>query len=298
MSEAKPASPITSSHPAFVRAPALVVVAVGLAISLGAFWVARGRARAEWRATFEREAGEVSAALISGLDVPLEALQSLPALFASSDEVTRAEFRAFVTPTLARHPAIYAFEWLPEVPGAERAKWEERARAEGVKDFRFTEVGPSLEMVPAKPRARHVPLFYMEPPEPKALGFDIASDPMRVEPFDRAKQSGRAVASGRIRLVEDPPGVHSIAVFQPVHRARPGASPEYLGAGVEVFRLRPVVERALRGHDTQRYALTLRDQESAPAEERVLYEKLAPCRAGRPASARRFRSRTAPGPWT
>lgn len=260
------------------RAPGLIVLGIGLAGSALAFWVARGSARADWRADFERKANDVSAALVNGLDVPLEALQSLPALFASSEEVTRREFRAFVAPTLQRHTAIYALEWLPEVPGAERAKWEERARAEGVADFRFTEVGPSFEMVPAKARPRHVPIFYMEPPEPKALGFDIASDPIRLDPYDRAKSTGRAVASGRIRLVEDPPGVHSIAVFLPVHRPRAGGAPEYLGAGVEVFRLRPVVERALRGYDTTSYSLTLYDQDSAPADERVLYEKSGPAR--------------------
>ncbi|MBK8996840.1 MAG: CHASE domain-containing protein [Myxococcales bacterium] len=281
-------APTERTAPLARRAPGLIVLAAGLAVSTAAFWMARERARADWQADFERKARDLSAALVNGLDVPLEALQSLPALFGSSEEVTRSEFRAFVTPTLKRHPAIYALEWLPEVPGAERAKWEARARAEGVADFQFTEVGPSLAMVPAKPRPRHVPIFYMEPSEPKALGFDIASDPIRLDPYDRAKSSGRAVASGRIRLVEDAPGVHSIAVFQPVHRTRAGGALEYLGAGVEVFRLRPVVERALRDYDTAKYALTLYDQDSAPAEERVLYEKAGPAARARASFQKSF----------
>jgi len=36
--------------------------------------------------------------------------------------VTRDEFARFVKPALERHPGIRALEWIPIVPGAERAR--------------------------------------------------------------------------------------------------------------------------------------------------------------------------------
>lgn len=274
-----PDESVKSTEPsAFRSAPkgrALAVLGGGAVLAVAVFGVQRERERTAWQHELEKKAGDVVAALVNGLDMPLEALHSVPALFNASDDVSRREFSQFVEPLLARHAAIYALEWLPEVPAGERDKWERRGREEGVADFRFTEVGPGLELVPAKPRPRHVPIFYMVPSEPKALGFDIASDSRRLEPFELAKRTRRAVASGRIRLVEDAPGVHSIAVFEPVERAGK-LEREFVGCAVEVFRIKPVVERALRGHDFSDLGLDLYDQDSVPQSDRLLYERPAP----------------------
>jgi serine/threonine-protein kinase len=255
------------------RGPALLTLAVGIFLSSLLFFGLGARRRSADALVFQNRAAEIAAALVNGLDVPLETLHAIPALYASSDDVSREEFQRFVTPALERHPSIYAFEWIPEVPGKDRAKWEARARREGLTNFQFTEVGPELKMVPASERDVHVPIYFMEPREPLALGFDLASDPARLEPYERAKRSGRAAATGRIRLVEDPPGVHSIAVFHPVTTKSRTGAPKFAGAAVEVFRFNPVVERALRGHDLEGVSLELLDEPGAKPDQRSLYGK-------------------------
>lgn len=254
------------------RGAALATLAAGMFLSSMLFFGLGARRRADDALEFQQRASEIASALVNGFDVPLETLHAIPALYESSADVSRDEFQRFVTPALTRQPSIYSFEWIPEVPGKDRAKWEVRARREGLKDFQFTEVGPDLKMIPAKPRELHVPIYYMEPRTPLALGFDLASDPARLEPYQRAKRSGAAAATARIRLVEDPPGVHSIAVFHPVTTRAKGER-RFAGAAVEVFRFAPVVERALRGHDLSGVALELLDQPDAREGERSLYGK-------------------------
>jgi serine/threonine-protein kinase len=253
----------------------VVLVGFGLSVllSLGVL----GTERQRERLAFEMRAGHVAQAVRGAFELPLEALEALPALYASSQSVSRAEFQMFVAGSLRRHPAIYAFEWLPLVPAAERDAYEKLARAEGIVDFEFKDdLGAGLSRRAAA-RPEHLPIYFMEPPNPTPLGFDVASEPARRAPADRARDEGRAIASDRIRLVEDAPDIYSIAVFLPVYAG--GRVPATLqerraqvrGYAVEVFRIGPVVDYALRGMDAAGLQLALVDDDG-PAGMQVLYE--------------------------
>ena len=71
----------------------------------------------------------------------------------------------------------------------------------------------------APERPEHLPLYYMEPPDPDILGFDLgASDRLRHN-FDRARDLGRVVAGDRNRLVEAPDLGFFVALYHPVYGA-------------------------------------------------------------------------------
>src|SRR5690606_20243634 len=108
------------------------VLTLGAAVSFVASSYVTSAEREGRRAEFERQAAQVAISARVGFDVPLEVLRSLPALFEASEDVTREEFRAFVKDALARYPWIYALEWIPRVPGSERARVEVGARADGI----------------------------------------------------------------------------------------------------------------------------------------------------------------------
>jgi CHASE1-domain containing sensor protein len=254
------------------------VLVLGVALSAAASFAVRLREGETERLAFERRASELAAALALGFDVPLEVLRGIPALFEASSDVTRGEFQRFVRGALARHRSIYALEWIPRVSRAERAAYEARARDEGIPGFQFSEDAGLGRMVRAAERPEHLPILYMEPPHPSALGFDVASEAARRAPLDRARDTGETVASGRIRLVEDLPTVYSVAVFHPVYAG--GTSPAtlearraaFVGAAVVVFRVRPLVERLTLRGDWSGLGFVLLDDPAAPSGERLLYE--------------------------
>lgn len=270
----------TRDRPAISRSllPALLAFLIGACVSLGAFFVLKTRHVERQRRAFEDRATEVTGALQLGLDLPVEVLRSIPSLFEASIDVSRREFRSFTAQALGRHPGIYALEWLPLVPGELREDFEAAARADGLEGFHFKEDRGGGEMVPADSRSFYMPIYYMEPPNEIALGFDIASEKARFAPAEQAAMSGSTVASPRIRLVEDAPNVYSIAVFHPVYLGEPlDAAEDRLealrGVAAEVFRVAPMVERALRTVDLTGLDLILLD-ESAPPDTRLLYETL------------------------
>ncbi len=255
----------------------LFVFVVGGLLSLAVFAGERSRELAERRTEFERRAAQVALSAQVSFDVPLEVLRSLPALFASSDDVTRAEFRVFVSDALARYPWIYALEWIPRVPANERAKFEVLAAADGLAGYHFKQDAANGPPVMAQPRPEYFPIFYMEPPNKVALGLEETAHEVRKAALERARDQGTTIVSERLKLVQDDASVFSVIAFHPVYRLgeRPttvAARRESLrGFAAVVFRMRPVVVNALRGIDLDALDVVLLDAD-APREHALLYE--------------------------
>jgi serine/threonine protein kinase/CHASE1-domain containing sensor protein len=253
------------------------VFIVGALLSLAVFAGERSRERAERRTEFERRAAQVALSAQVSFDVPLEVLRSLPALFASSSDVTRSEFKVFVSDALARYPWIYALEWIPRVPGNERAKFEAAALADGIAGYHFKQDAPTGPPVIAEPRAEYFPLFYMEPPNPVALGLEETALDLRKVALERARDRGTTIVTERLKLVQDDPSVVSVIAFHPVYRhgARAVTVAErresLRGFAAVVFRIRPVVMNALRSADLEALDVVLLDADSAPTRA-LLYE--------------------------
>jgi serine/threonine-protein kinase len=236
------------------------------------FTVTHVRDAGRRRAEFERQAEGIATEVRARLDPPLEVLRSIASLFDASDEVSRAEFKTFVGRALEHHPGIRALEWIPIVPASEREAYETRARSEGFPNFEFKEEGPGLSLVTAEKRPDYLPIYYMEPPDPTALGFDVGANPFRRAPADRARDKGTTVASERIRLVEDPPTVYSIAVFYPVRGS--GTSDRgsrVRGFAAEVFRIESLIGPVLAPTIRQGGGVVLLDR-AAPPATRLLFE--------------------------
>ncbi len=252
--------------------PSLLALLAGTAISVAVFFVLKSRSQDRERAAFHADAAPVVANMRSAFELPLEVLGATAAMFEASSEVTRAEFARFVKPALERHPGIRALEWIPIVPGGERARYEQSARDDGLAGFEFRERNPAGAMVRASLRDEYLPIFFMEPGHPLVLGFDCGSEPERRASAERARQSRAAVASERIQLIDDPPSTYSIAVFQPVVdlSGLDGAG-GVRGFTCEVFRVQAIAEHAIEEGLRRGIHVRLLDP-GAPPGKRVLFD--------------------------
>ncbi len=227
---------------------------------------------------FERQTNPLSLALEKTLNSYSEVLYSIEGLFRSSQEVERDEFAKFVARPLAHHPGIQALEWIPRVPGTQRAVYEARARQAGYPDFQIKEVDPRGQLMPALPRAEYFPVYYLEPfkGNEKVLGFDLASNPTRRTAMNRARDSGQPIASSRIRLVQEAGRQFGILIFLPIYaKALPPEDPqarrEHLqGFALGVLRIKDMVTAALKPFDRQDIECTIYDR-TAPVGHHLLF---------------------------
>ena len=274
----------------------LLAAGILVALSLAAGAYVFVRAQASVRLAFAEKAQRLHAAVTDRLSVPLEDLTALSSLLESSGRVTRRQFHLLTDamlrpdPMLRRRRLVYAFEWLPFIRDSERLFQEAEARAAGLTEYRFWQVGPDGKPRDVPKREYYVPIQYMEPPNARALGFDIASDPRRWSTAQKARDSGLTIASSAFGLLEDEGRADAsrvVALYAPVYdEGDPGSESRrrasLAGFALAIVRVPPLAEAAASSADAAGLAFTLRDENESSGAEPL---------AERPRGAARLRRR-------
>ena len=214
-------SPLTNWRQYRHLLPLLLAAVLGLGLTLLA-----------WRATLARESRLAEAELSSrarsqsqilqnGIDEYISRISAVRALFESSTEVDRKEFKLFTDQLLRDQTAILRVTWLPRVSEANRAANEMRGKAEGLPDYRIYDVG-SRAASPA--RENYFPVFYSTGIEPNSAlyGLDVGSEPSRRATLQRAADTGGMTTSSRIRLDIATGNRNGFFVLLPVYRRGEG----------------------------------------------------------------------------
>jgi signal transduction histidine kinase len=267
-----------------------LVFLLGIVIATGGFFAIQYHYRTKAQKAFEGPATQFTAVLAKGLDRYVEVVNSVGAFLTATGEVSRWQFFDFTRETLPRHPGIRALQWIPRVPGGQRAAYEKQAVADGLFGFRFTERNSFGNLVKAWDRPEYYPVFYVEPFEGNEafLGLDLGGDPGQLEVLALARDIGALVATPRAAPTaesEDPPG---FTVVLPVYRS--GKVPDtirerrekLLGFVRGVYRLGDLVTASLPGLTAPPgLDIYLYDQDGSRGE-RLLYYHRSPLRHDRP----------------
>jgi len=216
--------------------------------------------RSRRHAEFEGRVTHLTHTLQSALTEYEKAVFFLAGLFDASNEVTRHEFREFSHRTLGRHPGLRLLGWSPLVPDQERLGFEDRALADGLHGFHFTERDAQGSLRSASSRPSYLPAYYVEPADDQAfsLGFDSASDPACRQALARAVDA--SVPSVVCKLGSTA-SEQEIAVFVPIFaggaRAAARGERQLRGYAAGVVELGAVVRSALEGLDQSDLELSL-----------------------------------------
>ena len=208
-----PATDITTKEPMFghtrfghthFMAPLMTFI-IGAILSVVVFSVVRDWKESELRSGFEVSARNRLAALQSDIIRHQEVLNSLVSMLTASDNVTRKVFRTFVRDALSRQPSIHGLSWNPLIKHADRDKYRQNAIVEGFTDFQICELDDSGHKIKAPQRDEYIAVYYIEPYEANenALGFNIASNPARLKAINQARDSGEAVITEKIKLLQN-----------------------------------------------------------------------------------------------
>lgn len=233
--------------------PAALVLLLGIVLTLVFFNTVQRQEQARVQAEFERQANTYVAAIQKSIERNLEVLASIGGLYTASQDVSRQDFREFVKGPLSDHNDIQALEWIPRVTDAERASYEEGAQ-DWFAGFQFSARKVQGQMERAPHRAEYFPVYYVEPlrGNEAAIGFDMASNPARLEALERARDTGEMVATGRITLVQETGEQNGFLIFQPIyrndvpHETLEERRENLSGYALGVFRIGDMVEAALK----------------------------------------------------
>lgn len=189
-------------------------------MTIYAFTYSRGLEYEGVEAGFNRDAENYVSAIRQVVAINLHEIDALGALFDASYEVERGEFRTFTSLLLDDNPTVQALEWAPRITDDGRKAFEEKAKREGLRDFKITITTPRGASTEEGRRKEYFPIYYAEPYEgnESALGFDMASEPVRFAALDLARRTGKITTTGKILLAQEKEGQYGVLLIRPVYK--------------------------------------------------------------------------------
>jgi len=242
-----------SGTPSPVRraAPLWISILGGVVLSFASFFLARQQEVLRADSEFVRRADVYSAAMQANLTLHLETLRSLQRLMQLSPHVERNEFHAWAAEILAERREIQVLEWCPRVPAGERASFEAEASRNEPAPFTIGEWDTNRLNHPPAARAEYFPVHFFAPVQGNEIvkGFNVATG-LASNELLRARDTGLAAASERLRLLQDVSGQFGLILTLPVYQ--PGPIPDtieqrraaFAGCVRGVFRLNDLFNSA------------------------------------------------------
>lgn len=193
-----------------------LVVLVALLVATGLAWQqALGSAtyRAELR--FQSETSALKSTVTQELNGYIKALQGARGLFSASEQVNRAEWKAYVDSLRLpqNYPGMQGLGFTQIVTPAQKAAFVAEMRRQGFSSFAITPEGN---------RDSYSAIIYLEPfneRNQRAFGYDMMTEAVRRAAMEQARDTGEASLSGKVTLVQDTeankPGM---LLYLPVYR--------------------------------------------------------------------------------
>ena len=203
-----------------------LVFALGLLITHQLWRGAQQNAEQALRADFDFHVRDIRSLVEGRMKTYEQVLRGVNGLFAHAELVTRDEFRDYIARLRLKenYPGIQAVRFSPLVPLAEKERHTAAARRQSL-------AGYSIH--PAGERDFYAPSLYIEPHDERnraIYGYDMLSDRdhprageavgMRRTAMERARDTGSAAISGKVRLLLEPDeGAQAgFLMFLPVYR--------------------------------------------------------------------------------
>ncbi|MFT5374610.1 MAG: CHASE1-domain containing sensor protein, partial [Candidatus Latescibacterota bacterium] len=236
---------------------------------------------------FEQRAWTLVHDLENRLGIYLGALHSVSALYTNSTQIDRGTFQAFTEHLLDPHPGVQALSWNPYILDHQRSDYEAAAQRDGFAGFAIKERDENGQSIQAPPRDGYVAVYYIEPyvGNENALGFNVASNPVRLAALNWARDEGKPAATGRINLVQETEDQFGFLVFFPIYQngssieTTPLRRENLRGFATGVFRVNDLVNPSLNQQAMEGIGLKVYDQ-AAPEGEQLLFDNAKQTSAG------------------
>jgi diguanylate cyclase len=164
---------------------------------------------------FEARAERLHQAVADRLLAHEQILRGGAALFDAAGVVTRAQWATYVASLQLpqRFPGVQGMGFAQFVPAPALHNFVTGMRTQGV---------PTYAVRPEGARDFYLPVTYLEPPSDRnlrALGFDMATEPLRRAAMEQARDTGKAAITGKLKLVsESQASVAGVLMYLPVYR--------------------------------------------------------------------------------
>ena len=193
------------------------VLASTLGTTLFAWKLTQDQAEDKVRKEFSLRVAQLESSIVSRMQAYEQMLLGAKGLFAASSHVSRSDWRNYIE---IQHfdenfPGLLAMGYAIHLSDAQLAEHERVVRDEGFPDY---------AVWPEHARQEYSSIVYIEPfsgRNLRAFGYDMLSEPIRHEAMQRARATGKASLSGKVRLVQEGMGKEQAGalLYVPIYRS-------------------------------------------------------------------------------
>lgn len=193
--------------------PAAVLL-TGLALTLLATYYAARTMQSRTRTQFETTALHARDTIRARLANYDSLLRGTAGFLAVEKEVTKGMFRNYIEPLVENYSGVRGIGFARRVPAPDKDNVAAEMRQQGEEHFH---IWPQAE------RADYYPVTFIEPESGSnqaVIGFDMSSEPVREQAMERARDTGTAAASAKVKLLEDveAPEQPGFLIYYPVYQ--------------------------------------------------------------------------------
>ena len=197
-----------------------LILLIGLCFTLLVYYYFSKLTLEQDRSNFDRAVQEIQDQVRLRIETSITLLRSGTGLFAASDSVEAKEFENFVKQIELgkNYPGVQGLGYSQRISPAEKANVIAEMKRQGQNGFR---IWPD-----ETPRSEYNAILYLQPATTRnqfAIGFDMATEAVRRQAMETARDSGNPTASGRVQLVQerdvpDPDKQSGFLIYVPVYR--------------------------------------------------------------------------------
>jgi diguanylate cyclase (GGDEF)-like protein len=206
------------AHRGYAIGLAVGMLLLGLAATVVVYSVSADLIRREVKLRFDNDTRDVEQRIGMRVRLYSDVLVTMQALFSAGGDVSRGEFRDFVSGLNlpARYPGFQTLNYAPYIRGTDAAQFVARQRSDPI----LRHAGVNFAIRPPGVRPAYFVLTYVEPLEPNlpSVGIDLGIEPRRLGALERARDTGQPISSGRLILAEGSGPHIGIALRLPVYR--------------------------------------------------------------------------------
>lgn len=192
-----------------------------------------------------------------------EIIASIARMKSTYPETSYKEFTQYSAPVLDVNKELQALSWNPFVLASERDAFEKKLSLElNRPNLKIMHRAESNELSASPENSFYMPIGYIYPAQgnEKAIGFDIASNAIRLDAIEKAISTGKPAMTAPISLVQEAGTSAGVLIIHPLFRKN---STILEGAAVGVVRMQNIMSGILQAYIEQGLKIAIDDKNSA-----------------------------------
>lgn len=193
-----------------------LVLAVSVLLTVGVTYIFYQSSKNKDNIRFNNEVDRVQMAIESRLNLYIALLKGGRGFVESNREITRRNFTDYVKSLELdkNYTGVQGIGYAKVISAAERGTLIEKMKTEGYENF---------NLFPADEKDFYRVVLYIEPLDElnqKTVGFDMSAEASRREALDRARDSGEAASSAKVKLLqqEETDSHTGFLIYLPVYK--------------------------------------------------------------------------------